>query len=97
MLYCEIFHKYFTLSTFDIKEFMNFDLSCVKFLNLFDVMEKCENVFSVNTVTKFAKSTVINGNLVSKKESVFTILNKCCTKFGGRVLHNWIMQPLKKK
>ena len=94
MLYCEIFHKYFTLSTFDIKEFMNFDLSCVKFLNLFDVMEKCENVFSVNTVTKFAKSTVINGNLVSKKESVFTILNKCCTKFGGRVLHNWIMQPL---
>lgn len=94
MLYCEVFHKYFTLDEFDIKEYMHFDLSCVKFLNLFDVFEKSENVFSVNTVTRFPKSTVINGNLVSKKESVFTILNKCCTKFGGRVLHNWLMQPL---
>ena len=46
---------------------MNFDLSCVKCLNLFDSMEESKNFLSVNTLSKLAKTTVTNGNLVQKK------------------------------
>ena len=90
----DIFNKIFTLETFDIKEFMNFDLDCVKFLNIFDCMEKPINGFNVNSVTKFAKTTIINGNLTFKKASVFSVLNNCSTKCGERLLRQWLLKPL---
>lgn len=90
----ETYHRFFTLSTFNNKEFMNFDLSCIKCLNLFDSMEESKNFLCVNTINKLAKTTLSNGNLFSKKTSIFSILNNCCTKFGGRMLRHWIMQPL---
>ena len=86
----EVFHRFFTLSTFNNKEYMNFDLSCIKCLNLFDSMEESKNFLSLNAISKLAK---VN-NVYSKKTSIFSILNNCCTKFGGRILRNWIMQPL---
>ena len=90
----DVFHHFFTLSNFNNKEYMNFDLSCVKCLNLFDSMEESKNFLAVNTISKLAKTTVTNGNLLPKKTSVFAVLNNCCTKFGGRLLRNWLMQPL---
>ena len=86
----EAFHHYFTLSTFNNKEFMNFDLSCIKCLNLFDSMEESKNFLSINSITKLAKTS----NLYTKKTSIFSILNNCCTKFGARMLRNWLLQPL---
>ena len=44
----------------------------------------------MNAITKLAKAN----NIYSKKTSVFSVLNNCCTKFGGRMLRNWLMQPL---
>ena len=90
----EAFHRFFTLTTFNNKEFMNFDLSCIKCLNLFDSMEESKNFLSLNSISKLAKTTVTSGNSYSKKTSIFSILNSCCTKFGGRMLRNWLMQPL---
>ena len=90
----ETYHRFFTLSGFNNKEFMNFDLSCIKCLNLFDSMEESKNFLSVNTINKLAKTTLSTGNLFARKTSIFSILNNCCTKFGGRMLRNWIMQPL---
>ena len=90
----ETYHRFFTLSTFNNKEFMNFDLSCIKCLNLFDSMEESKNFLSLNAITKLAKTTLTSGNSYSKKTSIFSILNNCCTKFGARMLRNWIMQPL---
>jgi len=90
----EVYHRFFTLSTFNNRTYMNFDLSCVKCLNLFDSMEESKNFLCVNTISKLAKTTVTNGNLIQRKNSVFSVLNSCCTKFGGRLLRNWIMQPL---
>ena len=86
----DAFHYYFTLSTFNNKEFMNFDLSCIKCLNLFDSMEESKNFLSINSITKLAKTS----NLYTKKTSIFSILNNCCTKFGARTLKNWLLQPL---
>ena len=86
----DAFHYYFSLSTFNNKEFMNFDLSCIKCLNLFDSMEESKNFLNINSITKLAKT----GNLFSKKTSIFSILNNCCTKFGARLLKNWLLQPL---
>ena len=86
----ETFHHFFVLSTFNNKEFMNFDLSCIKCLNLFDSMEESKNFLNINSITKLAKT----GNLFAKKTSIFSILNNCCTKFGARMLKNWILQPL---
>ena len=86
----DVFHHFFSLSTFNNKEFMNFDLSCIKCLNLFDSMEESKNFLSINSITKLAKT----GNLFSKKTSIFSILNNCCTKFGARMLRNWLLQPL---
>ena len=86
----EVFHHYFSLTTFNNKEFMNFDLSCIKCLNLFDSMEESKNFLSINSITKLAKT----GNLFAKKTSIFSILNNCCTKFGARMLKNWLLQPL---
>ena len=90
----ETYHRFFTLSTFNNKEFMNFDLSCIKCLNLFDSIEESKNFLSINSITKLAKTTFSTSNLYSKKTSIFSILNSCCTKFGARMLRNWIMQPL---
>ena len=90
----EVFNKIFTLDTFDIKAFMNFDLGCVKFLNLFDCIEKPINGFNVNSITRFARTTIINGNLTYKKESVFSVLNHCSTKCGERLLRQWLLKPL---
>ena len=86
----DAFHYYFSLSTFNNKEFMNFDLSCIKCLNLFDSMEESKNFLNINSITKLAKT----GNLFAKKTSIFSILNNCCTKFGARLLKNWLLQPL---
>ena len=86
----EVFHHFFTLSSFNNKEFMNFDLSCIKCLNLFDSMEESKNFLSINSITKLAKTS----NLYSKKTSIFSILNNCCTKCGARLLKNWLLQPL---
>jgi DNA mismatch repair protein MSH2 len=90
ILSSEVFHHFFTLTTFNNKEFMNFDLSCIKCLNLFDSMEESKNFLSINSITKLAKTS----NLYSKKTSIFSILNNCCTKFGARMLRNWLLQPL---
>ena len=90
----ETFHRFFTLTTFNNKEFMNFDLSCIKCLNLFDSMEESKNFLSLNSISKLAKTTFSSGNSYSKKTSIFSVLNCCCTKFGGRMLRNWLMQPL---
>ena len=86
----DAFHYFFSLKTFNNKEFMNFDLSCIKCLNLFDSMEESKNFLNINSITKLAKT----GNLFSKKTSIFSILNNCCTKFGARLLKNWLLQPL---
>ena len=94
LLTYEVYNKIFSLDTFDIKEYMNFDLGCVKFLNMFDCMEKPINGFNVNSVTSFYKTTIINGNLTFKKASVFSILNNCCTKCGERLLRQWLLKPL---
>ena len=90
----ETYHRFFTMSTFNNKEFMNFDLSCIKCLNLFDSMEESKNFLCVNNITKLAKTALSAGNAYSKKTSIFSILNSCCTKFGARMLRNWLMQPL---
>ena len=90
----EAYHRFFTLSTFNNREFMNFDLSCIKCLNLFDSIEESKNFLSINTITKLAKTTLSSNNLYSKKTSIFSILNNCCTKFGSRMLRIWLMQPL---
>ena len=90
----ETFHRFFSLFTFNNKEFMNFDLSCIKCLNLFDSMEESKNFLGLNAITKLAKTTLSGANNFTKKTSIFSILNNCCTKFGGRMLRNWIMQPL---
>ena len=94
ILSLEVYHRFFILLKFNNKEFMNFDLSCIKCLNLFDSMEESKNFLSVNNIKKLAKTTLSSGNLYSKKTSIFSVLNNCCTKFGGRMLRNWIMQPL---
>ena len=90
----ETYHHFFVLTTFNNKEYMNFDLSCIKCLNLFDTMEESKNFIFVNSISKLAKTTLSMGNIYSRRTSVFSILNNCCTKFGGRMLSNWIMQPL---
>ena len=90
----ETFHRFFSLFTFNNKEYMNFDLSCIKCLNLFDSMEESKNFLGLNAITKLAKTTLSGGNTFTKKTSIFSILNNCCTKFGSRLLRNWIMQPL---
>jgi DNA mismatch repair ATPase MutS len=53
-------------------------------------MEESKNFLSINSITKLAKT----GNLFAKKTSIFSILNNCCTKFGARMLKNWLLQPL---
>ena len=47
----ETFHRFFSLFTFNNKEFMNFDLSCIKCLNLFDSMEESKNFLGLNAIT----------------------------------------------
>ena len=96
ILCIDVFHHYFNLTSFNNKEFMNFDLSCINCLNLFDSMEETKNFLNVNAINKLAKTTVINNNS-SKKNSVFSVLNNCCTKFGARMLRTWLMQPLQNK
>ena len=47
----ETFHSFFSLFTFNNKEFMNFDFSCIKCLNLFDSMEESKNFLGLNAIT----------------------------------------------
>ena len=91
------FQNYFNLEKFNNKEFMSFDVSCIKCLNLFDSLEERKNFLSTSTLQKLAKNTFSGNNNGSNKTSVFQILNNCCTKFGARTLRTWLIQPLQEK
>ena len=88
------FQNYFTLEKFNNKEFMSFDVSCIKCLNLFDSLEERKNFLSTSTLQKLAKNTFSGNNNGTNKTSIFQILNNCCTKFGARTLRTWLIQPL---
>ena len=82
----------FSLEKYNLNEFMNFDMTCVKCLNLFDNIEDKKLYMSNNSLLKISGGA---GNAVgSSKNSVFNILNLCCTKFGTRTLRAWLLQPL---
>ena len=91
------FQNYFTLEKFNNKEFMSFDISCIKCLNLFDNLEERKTFLSTSTLQKLAKNTFSENNNGINKTSIFQILNNCCTKFGARTLRIWLMQPLQNK
>lgn len=94
----EAFQNFFTLEKLNNKEYMMFDISCVKCLNLFDNFEERKHFLNSSTLQKLAKNS-LNSNSLSNnsKTSVFGILNQCCTKFGARTLRTWLMQPLQDK
>ena len=98
LLHHEAFQNFFTLEKLNNKEFMMFDISCVKCLNLFDNFEERKHFLNSSTLQKLAKNS-LNSNSLSNnsKTSVFGILNQCCTKFGARTLRTWLMQPLQDK
>ena len=97
LLQYEAFHNFFSLDKLNNRQYMAFDISCVKCLNLFDSLEERKSFLNSTSLQKLAKNNV-NANLnYNNKTSVFSILNQCCTKFGARTLRTWLMQPLQDK
>lgn len=97
--YTELHHR-FTLEKLNFKEFMTLDMICIKSLNLVEESHitfdnNSKNFFSSHNFTeseKFSFSRISNN--VKRRESVFSILNRCCSKSGVRMLKSWILQPL---
>jgi len=95
------FHNRFILEKLNNKEFMTIDMICINSLNLLDEATIGGNnskngFFAANVfVTENEKISLNRNNQgIRKKDSVFSILNKCCTKAGVRLLRTWIFQPL---
>lgn len=82
-------NRCFKLEKLNSLSFMNLDMSCIKCLNLFDD-DNDKNILLSNL--KGVKKGI--NNYTSQKTSLYSVLNKCCTKFGSRILRSWILQPL---
>ena len=82
------FSEIFILKKYNNSDYMNFDISCIKCLNLFDDFTDRNNIFNISN---FKKNSFSSSN---NKNSVFSLLNNCNTKFGSRMLKTWLLQPL---
>jgi DNA mismatch repair protein MSH2 len=87
MLQYEAYQAKFSLERFNMEDFMNLDMTCIKCLNLFDLFED-KNVYLSGNLMK------LSNNQSNARTSVYSILNMCCTKFGSRTLRSWLLQPL---
>lgn len=85
ILQFENFQNKFFLEKFNVNEFMGLDMTCVKCLNLFDNFDD-KKQYSFSKLNK-----------TQNKNSVFAVLNNCCTRFGSRMLRSWMLQPLQEK
>lgn len=63
---------HYTLSHYDLKQYMRLDASAVQALSLLPVLRDTGN----------------------KNTNLFGLLNKCKTAQGGRLLGQWLKQPL---
>ncbi len=96
------FHNRFILEKLNIKEFMTIDMICINSLNLIDEYILSSNsdskngFFAANIITTTSEKISLNRNNENsnRKNSVFSILNRCSTKAGVRLLRSWIIQPL---
>lgn len=95
------FHSKFSLEKLNNREFMTIDMICINSLNLIDEAalgrdHSKSGFFAANILsTESEKASLSRNNQDSKrKESVFAILNRCCSKSGVRLLRSWILQPL---
>ena len=95
------FHNRFTLEKFSNKEFMTIDIICINSLNLIDEAvlgrdHSKSGFFAANILSTESDKSSLNRNNqdARRKESVFAILNRCCSKAGVRLLRSWILQPL---
>jgi DNA mismatch repair protein MSH2 len=76
----------FHLIKYNHNEFMSLDMTCIKCLNVFDNLDDKKSMYT----QKYTKTPNEN----KSRNSVFSILNQCSTKFGSRMLKSWLLQPL---
>ena len=78
-------HQQFTIETYKHTQFMRLDVAATRALNVFPY--KFGGGIAANSaMNPFGKSLCV--------DSIFSLLNKCKTKVGTRLLKKWLMQPL---
>jgi len=94
------YHNRFSLEKLNNKEFMTIDMICINSLNLIDEAalgrDNSKGSFLASNIlsTESEKASLNRNRDARRKESVFSILNRCCSKAGVRLLRSWILQPL---
>jgi DNA mismatch repair protein MSH2 len=77
------FSNYFNISIHKLNEFMYLDNNALR----------CLNIFNFNGENEFHFQNIGNDK---RNNSLYSVINKCSTKFGHRLLKNWILHPLQK-